>query len=196
MIVTVTDSPDTTRRQLTAHQMDLVDRLVDATATEVCRAGYDGVTVRSIAKSAGMAPATAYTYFSSKDHLLAEVLWRRFQDLRAPEFDQDQSTVDRVSMVLHDTGLFMADAPALAAAGTTALLGTGPDVKRVRDLIGSAMHHRLRMALGHDGDGQVLSALQLAWTGAMLSAGMGHLPFADVPDLLASAARLILGDTR
>ena len=28
-------------------------------------------------RRAGVAPATAYTYFSSKSHLVAEVFWRR-----------------------------------------------------------------------------------------------------------------------
>ena len=46
--------------------------------------GYDGLTVRTVARRAGVAPATAYTYFASKDHLLAEVLWRRLQALPVP----------------------------------------------------------------------------------------------------------------
>ncbi len=191
--MTLADSLDTTRRQLTPRQIDLVDRVVEAAVGEVRRSGYDGVTVRSVAKAAGIAPATAYTFFSSKDHLLAEVLWRRFQDLPMPEFAAGESTVDRVSKVLHDTGLFMADDAEMAAAGTTALLGSGPDVKRVRDRIGAAMHERLRRALGDDVDEGVLSALELSWAGAMLTAGMGHLLFADVPERLALVARLLLG---
>ena len=39
--------------------------------------------MRSAAERAGVAPATAYTYFASKDHLLAEVLWRRMEALPA-----------------------------------------------------------------------------------------------------------------
>ena len=42
-----------------------------------------GLTVRNVARRAGVAPATAYTYFSSKDHLLAEVLWRGMEALPA-----------------------------------------------------------------------------------------------------------------
>ena len=50
---------------------------MDAAADEARERGYEGMTVRSVARRAGVAPATAYTYFASKDHLLAEVLWRR-----------------------------------------------------------------------------------------------------------------------
>ena len=69
------------RRHLTERQVELVQRLVEAAAEEVEEHGYGPITVRSIAKRAGVATATAYTYFSSKDHLLSEVLWRRLQAL-------------------------------------------------------------------------------------------------------------------
>ena len=55
--------------------------LVRATEAEIEEVGYPGLTVRNVARRAGVAPATAYNYFSSKDHLLAEVLWRRMQSL-------------------------------------------------------------------------------------------------------------------
>src|SRR2546429_8047080 len=63
------------RRHLGPRQADTVDRLVDAAVTLVARTGYDGLTVRGVAQEAGVAPATAYTYFASKEHLLAEVYW-------------------------------------------------------------------------------------------------------------------------
>ena len=47
----------------------MVHRLVDAAVEELHRTGYEGLSVRNVAKRAGVAPATAYTYFSSKDHL-------------------------------------------------------------------------------------------------------------------------------
>ena len=72
---------EATRRHLTQRQAELVQRLCAATVEEGAGSGYEGLTVRAVARRAGVAPATAYTYFSSKDHLLAEVLWRRFQDL-------------------------------------------------------------------------------------------------------------------
>jgi AcrR family transcriptional regulator len=58
-------------RMLTGRRADTVERLVDVTVAEVAEAGYDGLTVRSVARRAGVAPATAYTYFSSKGHLVA-----------------------------------------------------------------------------------------------------------------------------
>ena len=70
-------SQESTRRRLTAQQAETVARLTDAAVDVLNADGFDGLTVRVVAKRAGVAPATAYTYFSSKSHLVAEVFWRR-----------------------------------------------------------------------------------------------------------------------
>ena len=57
---------------------------------------YADLTVRAVAARAKVAPATAYTYFSSKNHLIAEV----YLDLirRVPYFtDVNDSRVGPVS---------------------------------------------------------------------------------------------------
>jgi AcrR family transcriptional regulator len=202
---------EASRRRLTVRQAAVVEQLVDAAADEARVEGYEGLTVRNVARRAGVAPATAYTYFASKDHLLAEVLWRRFQALPIPNAgdrdgadrarhggDRDDSVdadrrADRVIAELRALGLFVADDPTLAAACTTALLGSGPEVRALRVLFGTALHDRLARALGEDADAAVLRSLDLAYSGAMLWAGMGHIRFEDVPDALADAARLVLG---
>ena len=50
---------------------------------------------------------------------------------------------------------------------------------RVR--IGAEINNRLAAAWGEDADPAVLRALELAYTGAMLLAGMGHVSYAEVP---------------
>src|SRR5215217_5783923 len=68
---------ESTRRRLTAKQADTVDRLGRAAVDLLSRDGFAGLTVRRVAAQAGVGAATAYTYFSSKEHLVAEVFWRR-----------------------------------------------------------------------------------------------------------------------
>ena len=77
----MTDLVESTRRYLSPRQAELVDRVVEAAENEVREQGYEGLTVRGAARRAGVAPATAYTYFASKDHVLAEILWRRLESL-------------------------------------------------------------------------------------------------------------------
>ena len=132
------------RRHLTERQVELVQRLVEAAAEEVAEHGYGPITVRSIAKRAGVATATAYTYFSSKDHLLAEVLWRRIQALPPPLVDTRLPVAQRVADAVQEMSLDTVDRPELVAACTAALLAPGPDVQRVRSQIGAEIHRRLQ----------------------------------------------------
>jgi AcrR family transcriptional regulator len=190
------EAAETTRRRVTTKQAEVVQRLVDGAADEARENGYEGMTVRSASRRAGVAPATAYTYFASKDHLLAEVLWRRFHALPTVVTPTGSTALERVTGALGHLGLFMADDPLLAAACTTALLGAGPDVRDLRVRFGTELHDRIASALGPDADPTVLLGLDLAYSGAMLWAGMGHLSYAAVPDALADVARVLLEGIR
>lgn len=182
-------SPQPGRRHLSERQAEVMDRLVGAAAEEAEDRPYGAITVRTIAKRAGVAPATAYTYFSGKDHLLAEVLWRRMQS--SPHLvDINLPLGDRVAVTVRTMGFGTMETPAVAVC-TTALLSDGPDVKRVRTRIGVEIARRLSAALGPAVDPAVLNVLTVTYTGAILSAGMGHLPFDDVPTLMAEAVALM-----
>ena len=177
------------RRHLSERQAEVMERLVAAAADEAEERPYAEISVRSIAKRAGVAPATAYTYFSGKDHLLAEVLWRRMQS--SPHLvDVNLPLGERVAATVRTMGFGTLETPAVAVC-TTALLGDGPDVKRVRTHIGVEIGRRLGAALGPGADADVLGVLQVTYTGAILSAGMGHLAFEAVPSLMAEAVALM-----
>lgn len=182
------------RRHLSERQADTVARLTDAAVEEVRGTGYDGLTVRNVARRAGVAPATAYTYFASKDHLVAEVFWRRLQTQVPTEPDAAASAAERVTVAIGDIAGLVGDEPELAAACTTGMLAGDPDVERVRDQIGLEVAERLRRAMGPDLDDARLDALQLALWGAMLSAGMGYFLHAELAERMAGVTRIVLGD--
>jgi AcrR family transcriptional regulator len=177
------------RRHLSERQAEVMERLVAAAAEEAEERPYADISVRTIAKRAGLAPATAYTYFSGKDHLLAEVLWRRMQ--ASPSLvDLTLPLPERMADTVRTMGFGAMGSPAVAVC-TTALLGDGPDVKRVRSRLGAEIARRLESALGGGEDPAVLDVLQVTYTGALLSAGMGHLAFDAVPMLMAEATALM-----
>jgi AcrR family transcriptional regulator len=184
------------RRDLGSRQADRVDALVAATIDELRANGYDGLTVRNVAKRAGVAAATAYTYFGSKDHLVAEVFWRRLQALPTPRADGRRSAASRVAGALRDLALLIAAEPELAAASTTAVLATDPDVERLRNRIGAAFNDRLAQALGADADPAVLRALNLALAGALLQAGMGYFSYTELADRMDEVVGVVLGGPR
>jgi AcrR family transcriptional regulator len=178
------------RRRLTDRQVESIDALLVAAEAEVEEAGYDGLSVRSVARRAGVAPATAYNYLSSKDHLLAELLWRRVAavpevvvDPGAPLADRLEATVDALAAVT--TG-----SPEVVAACTQALLSSNLDVVGLRVRIGAEIHRRIAAAAAPAGDA-VAQVLVTTYFGALLSAGMGHMAYADVPAFVVTAARLM-----
>ncbi len=189
-----TSTAEVGRRDLGGRQADRVDALVEATLLELRAGGYDGLTVRNVARRAGVAAATAYTYFGSKDHLVAEVFARRVDGLPTPQVDGTSTAVDRVSAALREIADLVAGEPELASASTTAVLARDPDVERLRVRIGAAFNDRIHAALGADAAPGVLRALNLAWAGALLQAGMGVFPYTELADRMHEVAEVVLGD--
>jgi len=187
---------ESTRRRYSEREVDAVQRLVDASADELEAHGYDGLTVRNVARRAGMAPATAYTYFSSKDHLVAEVFWRRLDALPPVHVDRRRAPATRIAAAMRDVGALVTDEPRLAAACTKALVADDPDVRPLRERIGRIFHDRMATALGDDASPAVLRALDLAVSGALISAGTGHFGYDEMTDRLAEVARLVVPSTR
>lgn len=204
-----TASSEAPRRQLSTRQAETVQKLAVAAVHEVREVGFDQLTVRNVARRAGVAPATAYTYFTSKEHLVTEVFWRRLNELADPdpqtgETGHARPAADRVGDTLEDLALLVAGEPELAAACTTAMLASDPDVAVLRDRIGATIHRRLYAGLAggadsHSGadsrdrvDPLVLRSLELLVSGALLQAGMGYVAYTDLPDQLRSMANLVV----
>jgi TetR/AcrR family transcriptional regulator, cholesterol catabolism regulator len=182
---------ESTRRRLTAKQADTVDRLGKAAVELLSRDGFAGLTVRRVAAEAGVGSATAYTYFSSKEHLVAEVFWRRLA--AAPLATHESAdAASRVIDVLRHIALLVADEPEFAGAVTSALLGRDPDVEALRLRIGHDIHDRLLAALGSDRDPDVIESLELLYAGALVRAGMGYGSYEDIAERLEKSARLML----
>ncbi len=174
-------------------------RKVLAAGMEVLREkSYADLTVRAVAARARVAPATAYTYFSSKNHLIAEV----YLDLvrQVPFFtDVNEPMPTRVNQALRHLALVVADEPEVAAACTTALLGgsADPAVGTVRDRIGAEIHRRITSAIGPDADPRTVSALEMTFFGALVNAASGAFTYHQIADRLAYVVGLVLpGDQK
>jgi AcrR family transcriptional regulator len=183
------------RRALTDRQARTVDGLTEAAVEELAAAGYGGLTVRNVAKRAGVAPATAYNYFASKEHLVAEVFWRRFRTQAEPDADDGRPAAARVRDALGAFALLVADEADLSAACTVAVLADDPDVRVLRERIGTELHRRLLAALGDDDvDPALVQTLQFATSGALLQVGTGHLSYGELPEVLDRITTVVLGD--
>lgn len=184
-------SLEATRRRLTDKQADTVDRLTKAALRVLARDGFSGMTIRLVAAEAGVGTATAYTYFSSKEHLVAEIFWRRLLASRSPASEDADSTV-RVLAELRNIALLVADEQELSGAVTSALLGGDPDVEHLRTRIGIEIRGRIARALGPDADEEVIEWLEMIYAGALVRAGMGYESYSKIADRIERAALRIL----
>ena len=69
----------------------LEQALVDAAERVLVRDGLGGLTVRAVATEAGVAPMGVYNRFGNKDGLVAAVLARGFEGLRAATDEADET---------------------------------------------------------------------------------------------------------
>ena len=81
---------------------------------------------------------------------------------------------------------------------TPALLGSAPDVERLRLKIGAEFVSRFEAALadpqhaGEPADPAVLEVLVLAFSGGLLQAGMGLMTYDQITEHLVSAVDVIM----
>lgn len=178
------------RPELNARQVRTVENLLDAGADELRAVGPDALTIRTVAFRAGVSPATAYTYFDSKDHLFAELYWRHLRSHPVPEVAGDET--ERLSALTRSLASMLTGFPELAAAATRALLGTDPAVERLRIRIGTEYLTRFHEALAPDADPALLETLLLTFFGALLQAGMGFIDQAELADRLDRSFAVIM----
>lgn len=178
------------RRELRDRQVETVERLWQAAAVELAEVGHDALTIRSVAARAGVSSATAYNYFASKNHLFAELFHRALLDDTLEPTGEDP--VARVQSVTRGMARMLAAQPALAAAVTPALLGSDPDVSRLRLRIGGEFTGRFSAALGEGTPAPLLEALTLAFAGALLQAGMGLMSYDEMGERLDAVVATIM----
>lgn len=179
------------RQELGSRRAGTVERLFAAGAEELDEVGHEALTIRSVAGRARVSPATAYTYVASKNHLFAELFWRYLAE-DADHEPRGADAVARVQDVTRRLAARLAASPALAAAVTPALLSSDADVARLRLRIGGEFLDRFSRALGEDADPAVLEALVLAFSGALLQAGMGVMTYTDMGERLDAVVAAIL----
>jgi AcrR family transcriptional regulator len=185
------DDPPRNRRQ-----EETFRKVLTAGMAMLRESSYADLTVRAVAARAKVAPATAYTYFSSKNHLVAEVYLDMVRQV--PYYtDVNEPMPSRVEKALRSLALVVANEPELAAACTTALLSSSDlTTRKVRERIGAEIHRRIRSAVGPDADARVVAALEMTYFGALINAASGALTYHQIADRLSYVVGLIVGEDR
>jgi AcrR family transcriptional regulator len=183
---------------LNVRQAETVERLMAAGMEELREVGHEALTIRSVAQRANVSPATAYTYLASKNHLFAELFWRHLASDDVAGAPGERAPVARVQEAVRALTARIVEEPELAAAVTPALLGSSPDVDRLRLKIGGEFLRRFETALrdpkhpDEPADAGVLEALMLMFSGGLLQAGMGLMTYDEIAERLVSAVDVIM----
>jgi AcrR family transcriptional regulator len=186
---------------LSDEQSDRRDRVV-AAATELAEAGgYDAVVMKAVADRSGVALATIYRWFASKDHLLTEVLLSWGGSLStALELDPptDGDAADRVAALLGSVMEVAGSRPRLAEAVVGAVLSVNSGSLDPQGEFHEMVAHWIGLGLG-DADvperDAVIQVLEHVCFSTIIGLATGRQTSADATAELATAARLLLRDT-
>ena len=185
-------TPSTRPRQSLSERQSLtVAALLDAGLVELGDGGYEKLTIRAVAVRAGVTHTTAYSYFTSKAHLISELHWRQMQLLPAPEVAADETFIGRVRAAVDAPAAMVTVNSALARSIFVSILSDEADVRRLRGSVARVLIDRFRTALGPFDDPDLVDTLFMAYSGAMMFAGTGNRDFLEVVPRMETVARLI-----
>jgi AcrR family transcriptional regulator len=187
----ITVSSTRPRQALSERQSLTVVALLEAGLAELDEVGFEKLTIRAVAQRAGVTHTTAYSYFTSKAHLISELYWRQMQSLPEPEVTADQSFVARVRAAFEAPAAMLQASPALARSIFVSILSDEADVRRLRGAVARVLLDRLRTALGPFEDPDRVDTLFMAYSGAMMFAGTGNQDFLGVVQRMETVASLI-----
>ena len=185
-------NPEASPRQwLSERQSATVTALLEAGLEEVHDVGFEKLTIRSVAQRAGVTHTTAYSYFTSKAHLISELHWRQTRAMATPEISASESFVGRVRAAFEEPAGALAADPLLSRAVFMAIISDEPEVRRLRGAVAAELIDRLRTALGPHDDPELINTLFMAYSGAMMLVGTGTRDFLEVIPRMEIVARLI-----
>ena len=185
-------------RSLSATQSATRRRLLDAARALAAEEGYEAVGMRAVAARAGVSAPTAYLYFSSKDHVLVDVLVELVGQTTATLSDRPlpgRSAVERTVATLRRAVQNVEKEPILYVALTRAYIAGSPEVAHARGALESSTRRWIDLALG-DGElgnrDAIVRILEAVLFANMVSLVTGGRAPGEIADELELAARTLL----
>ena len=166
--------------QLSDRQLAVKKRLLEAGLELVCEIGYLDLTLRAVATRAGATHTTAYNYFVSKAHLVAELFYSVLLAVPTETPDPSVPLSERIAAALGAVALKFGEVEALARAGNAALYQEEPDVVLVRGAIGADLVRRIVISSGDEADAELTELAMITYIGALEWAGAGALSYDEV----------------
>ena len=192
-------SPLLSVRPRTPAQAARLERLREATRELAREGGYAAVTMRAVAKRAGVGPTTVYRYFSSKDHLIADVHAQKslgvIRELEARP-PRHKKPADRVAAVFRRMLAATAEDLPLASAGVAAITSADFEASSPEFWNRIVMSSYMDVALGNEdvGDREGLGELLgHVFFSLMCGLAIGRMGLQEAEAVMARVIRRVLG---
>ncbi|QKG25304.1 TetR family transcriptional regulator [Actinomadura verrucosospora] len=186
----------TVTRTLTKDQQARRERLIDAARDLAREGGYPAVTMHDVADRAGVARATVYRYFATKDHLLTEVAatWAHRITGDIDALAVGETPVERLTALLVRIVEVAAQERTLTSAIIQAVTSDDSSVDDARTVLFLFVRDRLSAAIGEPVPARedvevVLGHVLLA---ALVSLASLRRPTEEIADMVRTSGRLVL----
>jgi AcrR family transcriptional regulator len=179
------------REWLSTRQSTTLNALLDAGVVEIRELGFEKISIRGVARRAGVTHTTAYSYFTSKEHLVSEIHWRQMKALPPALAWPGASLIERVRIALDAPTAALAAEPELSRGLLVAIMGDAPDIRRLRELVGRELAHRLTTAFAPAEDPELVETLLIAYSGATTVVGTGSQDYLSVMRRVETVVRQI-----
>jgi TetR/AcrR family transcriptional regulator, cholesterol catabolism regulator len=196
----MTPGAEVVTRPISAAQAATRHRLLDAARELATEGGYEAVGMRNVAARAGVSAPTAYQYFSSKDHLLVDLLVELVGQTTATLSARPRgglSPVERAVATLRRAVRNLEQAPNLYIAMTRAFISGSFDVAHARRAMESSTRNWIELAVGEDAIGDrdaIVQILEDVMFANMVGLVTGGRAPGEIGDHLEVAARTVLGE--
>jgi len=194
----MTPGAEVVTRPLSAAQAATRHRLLDAARELATKGGYEAVGMRNVAARAGVSAPTAYQYFSSKDHLLVDLLVELVDQTTSTLLARPRaglSPVERAVATLRRAVQKTEQAPNLYVAMTRAFISGSFDVAHARTAMESSTRQWIELAVGESAVGDresIVRILEDVLFANMVGLVTGGRTPAEIGDHLELAVRTIL----
>jgi AcrR family transcriptional regulator len=186
-----TEVSDLAARRRKRSRAEATSNLLDAAVELLRDTPLEDLTVGAVARRAGVCDATAAELFASTSDVIVEACLRRIRSVTVST-DATHGSISRVAAQLSQMMLVVAQEPALATACAAVFLDDGPAADRAREQIGVEIHRLIAAAAGPGSWPEVITTLELVFSGALIQAAAGAMTFQRAADRVQTAVSLIL----
>jgi AcrR family transcriptional regulator len=194
----MTPGAEVVTRPISAAQAATRHRLLDAARELATEGGYEAVGMRNVAAKAGVSAPTAYQYFSSKDHLLVDLLVALVGETTTALSARPRpagSPVESAVRTLRRAVQQVEEAPNLYVAMTRAYISGSHDVAHARAAMESSTRRWIDLAVSEsatDDRDAIVRILEDVLFSNMVGLVTGGRTPTEIGDQLELAARILL----